>query len=131
MTNIIAITNSLERAVEANSGSVQMSIPEDCAKVIIKALKKTTELEDTVEPMLSDDYKERFKAEYYQLKIRYEKLKRFNTKITAAHRMVCSHRPLEEPKHDCPADLLIEQQCAMEHYLHVLEIRAEIEGIDL
>lgn len=29
------------------------------------------ELKDTVEMMLSADYKERFKAEYYQLKIRY------------------------------------------------------------
>ena len=32
------------------------------------------ELKDTIEMMNSSDYKERFKAEYYQLKIRYEKL---------------------------------------------------------
>lgn len=32
-------------------------------------------LKDTVEMMNSDDYKERFKAEYYQLVIRYNKLK--------------------------------------------------------
>lgn len=131
MTNIIAITNSLERAVGANSGSVQMSIPEDCAKVIIKALKKTTELEDTVEPMLSDDYKERFKAEYYQLKIRHEKLNKFNTIIAASFETRFSPNPIEEPKHDCPYKLLIKQQEIMEDYLHVLEIRAEIEGIDL
>ena len=92
---------------------------------------KNTTFDHTIEMMQSLDYKERFKAEYYQLKIRHEKLKKFNTKITAAHRMVCSHRPLEEPKHDCPSDILIEQQCAMEHYLNLLEIRAEIEGIDL
>lgn len=33
------------------------------------------ELKETVEMMNSADYKERFKAEYFQLKIRYEKLK--------------------------------------------------------
>ena len=33
------------------------------------------ELKDTIEMMNSADYKERFKAEYYQTKIRYEKLK--------------------------------------------------------
>ena len=32
------------------------------------------ELKDTVEMMNSSDSKERFKAEYYQTKIRYEKL---------------------------------------------------------
>ena len=31
------------------------------------------ELKDTIELMQSDDYKERFKAEYYQVKIRLEK----------------------------------------------------------
>ena len=32
------------------------------------------ELTDTVKMMNSSDYKERYKAEYFQLKIRYEKL---------------------------------------------------------
>lgn len=32
------------------------------------------ELKDTIELMKSNDYKDRFKAEYYQLKIRKEKL---------------------------------------------------------
>ena len=35
------------------------------------------ELKDTVDGMLSTDYKERFVAEYQQTKIRYEKLKAF------------------------------------------------------
>ena len=34
------------------------------------------ELNETIDMMISKDYKERFKAEYYQLKIRYEKLKK-------------------------------------------------------
>ena len=33
------------------------------------------ELRDTVDMMNSEDYKERFKAEYYQTVIRYGKLK--------------------------------------------------------
>ena len=33
------------------------------------------ELKDTATLMVSSEYKERFKAEYYQLKIRLEKLK--------------------------------------------------------
>ena len=32
------------------------------------------ELKDTISMMTSNDYKERFKAEYYQVKIRHEKL---------------------------------------------------------
>ena len=43
------------------------------------------ELKETAKQMVSNDYKERFKAEYYQTKIRYEKLKAFTTRIEAAH----------------------------------------------
>ena len=35
------------------------------------------------------------------------------------------------PKHDCPLPLLKEQQYAMREYLHLLEVRAEIEKIEL
>jgi hypothetical protein len=92
-----------------------------------------TNLSDTVYLMNSADYKERFIAEYWQTKLRYEKLKAFNTKIEAAQRMRFSEldSKLEEPAHDCPADLLIEQQRAMGEYLHLLELRAVIEGITL
>ena len=94
------------------------------------------ELKDTIAMMTSDDYKERFKAEYQQTKIRYEKLKAFNSKIEAANRMICDPftpvaKRAEEPKHDCPADMLREQQSIMGQYLHILEVRAVIEGIDL
>jgi hypothetical protein len=84
-------------------------------------------LEDTVDLMKSEDYKERFKAEYYQTKIRYTKLRKFNARIEAAH-----YKPnISMPNHDCPYELLLEQECAMENYLHILEIRAEIENIKL
>lgn len=90
------------------------------------------ELKDTVEMMGSAYYKERFKAEYYQTKIRYEKLKTFNNKIEAAERtMYGSNKQVEMPVHDCPADLLRNQQSIMGEYLHILEVRAVIEGVEL
>lgn len=90
------------------------------------------ELKDTVYAMKSVDYKERFKAEYFQLKIRYEKLKAFNNKIEAAERYAyCTKEVRQAPAHDCPLEILREQQRIMGEYLHVLEIRAVIEKIDL
>lgn len=83
-------------------------------------------LADTIEMMKSSNYKERFKAEYYQNKIRYEKLKKFCNEIEVAKLM-----QKEEPKHDCPYDLLRLQQKQMGEYLHTLELRAIIEKIEL
>jgi hypothetical protein len=88
-------------------------------------LKQTTDL------MLSQDYKERFIAEYWQTKIRYEKLKHFNNIIEAACRTQGMERSIVEPLHDCPQHLLREQQEVMGQYLHILEVRAVIEEIDL
>lgn len=84
------------------------------------------ELKDTVAQMESEDYKERFIAEYNQTKIRYEKLKAFCNRIEAAERIGA-----ESPKHDCPLSLLREQQGHMGMYLHTLEIRAEIEHVKI
>lgn len=84
------------------------------------------ELKDTIEMMTSADYKERFKAEYHQLKTRYEKLKDFCNKIEVAQIM-----GTEEPKHDCPLEMLREQQFNMGRYLSILEKRAIIENIKL
>ena len=89
------------------------------------------ELKDTVALMNSNDYKERFKAEYLQTKIRYEKLKAFNNKIAAALWTENMGKKAEMPKHDSPNDLLREQQTMMGRYLHTLEVRAVIEGVDL
>lgn len=92
-------------------------------------------LEDTVELMNSSDYKKRMKAEYWQTKIRYESLNRFLTKIEAAEAFNDNDPYLadarEEPMHDCPYYMLNEQKYVMGEYLHLLEVRAEIERIDL
>ena len=80
------------------------------------------ELKDTIEMMTSEDFKERFKAEYYQTKIRYEKLHKMVVKAEAGTLNF-------EPK--CPLELFKEQKKYMGNYLYTLEVRAEIEGIDL
>ena len=89
------------------------------------------DLKDTIPMMTSDDYKERFKAEYYQTKERYERLKAFTTKIEAAERTQFTLSHVKELKHDCPATLLAAQRELMSNYLHILEVRAVIEGIEL
>lgn len=88
--------------------------------------KNKMELKETVELMNSKDYKERFIAEYYQVKIRYEKLKNFCNKIEVEEML-----GKEETKHNCPLELLREQQKYMGLYLSVLEKRAMIENVEL
>lgn len=83
-------------------------------------------LAGTVDLMQSDNYKNRMIAEYHQTKIRYEKLKDLCNRIEAA-RLTNA----EAPKHESPFDMLRDQQMAMSDYLHVLEVRAIIEGVEL
>lgn len=93
---------------------------------IKKKEKNNMELKETVELMNSEDYKERFVAEYHQVKIRYEKLKNFCNKIEVEEML-----GKEVTKHDCPLELLREQQKHMKFYLLILEKRALIENIVL
>lgn len=95
-------------------------------KIKEKKEKNNMELKETVELMNSEDYKERFVAEYHQVKIRYEKLKNFCNKIEVETML-----GKEETKHDCPLGLLREQQKYMGLYLSVLEKRALIENVEL
>lgn len=87
------------------------------------------ELKDTTHYMTSSNYKERFIAEYWQAKIRYDKLKKFCDKIETAQLMNSLKYP--EPEHDCPLELLRQQQYFMGKYLHVLELRAIIECVNV
>ena len=123
----------------------------NCSVDDATSCKPYNEFDDTIPLMLSGDYKERFIAEYRQTKIRYERLKRFNDRIEAAQMKRANASPtnwagmlgqimnpqsvtvadVNEPKHDCPAELLREQQKKMGEYLHILEVRAVIEGIEL
>lgn len=98
----------------------------EITKIKEKKEKNNMELKETVELMNSEDYKERFVAEYHQVKIRYEKLKNFCNKIEVEEML-----GKEVTKHDCPLELLREQQKHMGFYLLILEKRALIENIVL
>ena len=87
-------------------------------------MNKITDLSQTVELMSSEDYKERFIAEYCQIAIRVKRLKRVLTSIKDKTAPDCF-----EPT--CPIVLLAEQLYAMQGYLSVLSNRAFIEDIDL
>ena len=80
------------------------------------------ELKDTVEMMNSSDYKERFRAEYIQTKIRYDKLDTMTVKYEAG---TLNFTP------SCSLELLKQQKRFMGEYIRTLKIRAEIEKIDL
>lgn len=98
----------------------------EITKIKEKKEKNKMELKETIELMCSENYKERFIAEYRQVKIRYEKLKNFCNKIEVEEML-----GKEATKHDCPLELLREQQKYMGLYLSVLEKRALIENIVL
>lgn len=86
-------------------------------------------LQETGTLMMSQDHSERLKAEYWQTKIRYEKLKKRNTKVEALNYMdVKASDDISSPYVN---ELLRKQQSVMGEYLHILEVRAAIEGIDL
>lgn len=80
------------------------------------------ELKDTIELMNSSDYKDRFKAEYYQTEIRRNKLDNMLVKYEAG---TLEFTP------SCPIRILQMQLKNMEEYLRQLRIRAEIEEIGL
>ena len=82
----------------------------------------TYSLEETIPMMNSNDYKARFKAEYWQTRIRYEKL---HTMIVRREAGKLSFEPT------CPIELWRDQAKAMGEYLHQLEIRAMVEDITL
>ena len=80
------------------------------------------ELKDTVKMMSSEDYKERFIAEYCQVKIRYEKLK---------YMLERWDNELLDFVPTCPRSTYDIQIRAMSDYIAVLEARAVMEGITL
>lgn len=74
------------------------------------------------------DWQERLKAEYAQTKERYEKLKAWNNKQEVHRFLMPSTVKVEDEYTD---DLCRRQQHAMGEYLHILELRAEVYGIEL
>ena len=88
----------------------------------IMATYRQAELKDTVSLMCSDDYKERFKAEYAQVAVRYQKLKAMLDKWDTGK---LNFTPT------CPRGVYNFQIRAMADYIASLEVRAAIEDIEL
>ena len=80
------------------------------------------ELIDTAKLMISKDYKERFKAEYYQTRIRRDKLSRMILDYNSGK---LEFEPISS------IYLLKTQLDAMNTYINILEMRAMTEGINL
>lgn len=80
------------------------------------------ELKDTISMMTSEDYKERFKAEYYQVKIRYDKLFDMLNKWDEAEL---------DFESTCPKWMYQDQVAIMSDYLAILEERAKLENIEI
>jgi hypothetical protein len=80
------------------------------------------ELNETVELMNSADYKDRFKDEYFQVKIRHDKLKAMCDKWDAGK---LNFKPT------CPREIYDLQLDAMKRYMDILVIRAKIENVEL
>lgn len=80
------------------------------------------ELKDTIDLMTSEDWKDRFVAEYLQTKIRYEKLHALIVKREVGKHGFVTPIPLESWK---------TQVQHMGLYLYELEKQAAIHGIEL
>lgn len=80
------------------------------------------QLKDTIQLMNSENYKDRFVAEYLQLIVRIKGLEKMLVKYR------CGKLNFT-PK--CSYELLKAQLKTMEDYKFYLEIRAKIEGIEL
>lgn len=79
-------------------------------------------LYDTIEMMNSADFKERFKAEYYQLSIRLDALVAMLNKWENG---MLNFTP------KCSKETLENQVGFMQGYKKILELRADIEEIEL
>ena len=87
-----------------------------------KMKEKQMKLSETVELMCSENFKDRFLAEYLQLKIRLNGL---NAMLEKYKNGTLDFKP------KCSYNLLNAQRKVMEIYLSYLEERAEIENISI
>ena len=91
---------------------------------LMKTLGEKTKLESEQNEPDPDanTWQERMQKEYRELKERYKKLHRMVTKYEAG---TLDFTP------NCSLELLRQQKRHMGEYLHDLEVRAEIEGVNL
>lgn len=89
----------------------------------VKALSREEWIKQNVLPLaISDDWKERFKAEYKML----------NSRVESLETIICYYQKDKlDFKPNCSIELLKSQLGAMQSYLNILKERAKIEGIEL
>lgn len=83
------------------------------------------ELKDTISLMMSDKFEDRFKAEYWQTKIRYDKLHKWLVDCDAGNKSEPAHYDSE-----CIA-MMRDQASKMGQYLYSMEVRASYLNIEL
>lgn len=103
--------------VRLNAKLMGYEVIKDDTPAIAEAVEKHSE---DVKP--DPTWQERMQKEYRELKERYEKLNKMVTKYEAG---TLGFTP------NCSLELLCQQKRHMGEYLHDLEIRAEIEGVEL
>ena len=87
------------------------------------------------EAPVCDDWKDRLKHEYFELKEKYEKLKRYNIKKRIGNRLEMHptnryNSYIEDNKEMLTAEIMGEQEEVMCRYIRILEERMTLEGID-
>ena len=112
-----------QRVVELRKNGLLVQIPlDDVRKYVMEQGNTNATLAETATLMTSSDYKERFMAEYMQIKNRYEGLKRMVEKWDAG---TLEFTPT------CPRATYDFQLKAMKEYKDILEIRAKMEGVKI
>ena len=92
------------------------------ARRTVNAMRSEPKCAKGFAPNAPDTWQERMKREYHETKERYEKLNRLLVKHAAG---------TLDFTLKCPIELLKAQREHMSDYLYTLEIRAEIEGVNL
>ena len=109
------------RATPENKTDMRVgAAPEPCTPA--EQCKEPQSCPEAVLRSVLPAWQERMIKEYVELKDRYCKLHRVITQMEAG---TCGFKPF------CPLGLLQRQAGAMGEYLHVLELRAEIEKVPL
>ena len=111
---------SIPQIPDKNIKEDYLFLCEMALKIAIREAKFNEILSHITLPELT--WQQRFQAEHRETKERYEKLHRMVTKYEAG---TLDFTP------NCPIELLKQQKHHMGEYLHDLEIRAEIEGVNL
>ena len=92
----------------------------------IQQLEENNSEQDYSGDECCNTYESEFREEYYDLKDRYDEITELVDRIEATEKY--GYHPIYTKS---PYDLLKQQQIFMGEYLHILSLRAIVEGIEL